>query len=105
MNTPDILNGIFEAGLSFFLWKGVLVIRRDKEVKGFYWPTVVWTMAWGFYNLYFYPHLDQWASFWGGLFVVSANVTWLAHVGWYASAKYRSDLRKRIAAVAMTMRP
>jgi hypothetical protein len=84
VNGPDLINGIFEAGLAVFLWKGVLVLRTDKKVKGFYWPTVAWTTAWGLYNLYFYPHLDQWFSFTGGVAVVLVNITWLAHVGLYA---------------------
>ena len=103
MQWPDIINGIFEAGLSFFLWKGVLKLRVDKAVIGFYWPTVVWTTAWGIFNLYFYPHLGQWASFTGGLLVVGVNLTWLAHVAYYASAVWRSDPRKRLSAPPPTM--
>lgn len=106
MHGPDLLNGIFEFGLSIFLLKGVLKLRVDKEVTGFYWPTVLWTTAWGLWNLFYYPHLDQWASFWGGVFVVSANIAWLAHVGYYSSrfntavarlfsAAYRRDRQKR----------
>ena len=83
MSLPDLINGVFEAGLSFFLWKGVLKLRVDKAVLGFYWPTVVWTTAWGLYNLYFYPHLGQWFSFSGGVAVVLVNITWLAHVAYY----------------------
>lgn len=101
---PDILNGIFEAGLSIFLWKGVLALRRDKEVRGFYWPTVVWTTAWGFYNLYFYPHLDQWASFWGGMFVVMANLTWLAHVAYYSRARLSAMCRRGRQSISSALR-
>src|ERR1035437_1362274 len=95
MSLPDLINGVFEAGLSFFLFKGVLKLRVDKEVLGFYWPTVVWTTAWGLYNLYFYPHLDQWCSFTGGLFVVAVNLSWLAHVAYYAKRK-RGSFRPRV---------
>ena len=83
----DLFNGMFEAGLSFFLWKGVLKLRVDKEVLGFYWPTVAWTTAWGLWNLFYYPHLDQWFSFVGGLLVVSVNLTWLGHVWYYSRRK------------------
>jgi hypothetical protein len=84
MNGPDLINGIFEAGIAVFLWKGVLMLRVDKEVKGFYWPTVAWTAAWGLWNLFYYPHLGQWFSFGGGVAVVLVNITWLAHVAYYA---------------------
>jgi uncharacterized membrane protein YGL010W len=84
MTLPDLFNGIFELGLAPFLWKGVLKLRIDKKVEGFYWPTVAWTTAWGLWNLYYYPHLDQWLSFTGGLVVVAVNLTWLGHVWYYA---------------------
>ena len=90
MNWMDFINGVFEAGLALFLVKGVLKLRVDKAVLGFYWPTVVWTTAWGIWNLAYYPHLDQWCSFTGGLFVVAVNLTWLAHVGWYAKRKTKN---------------
>lgn len=79
----DLINGVFEAGLACFIVKGILKLRVDKCVQGFYWPTVLWTSAWGLYNLYFYPSLGQWWSFWGGVFVVSFNIAWLGHVYYY----------------------
>ena len=79
----DFINGVFEAGIACFLFKGVLMLRTDKEVKGFYWPTVAWTTAWGIWNLAYYPHLGQWFSFSGGVAVVLVNITWLAHVAYY----------------------
>jgi hypothetical protein len=84
MSFADFINGVFEAGIALFLWKGVLMLRVDKEVKGFYWPTVAWTTAWGVWNLFYYPHLGQWFSFGGGIAVVLVNITWLAHVAHYA---------------------
>jgi hypothetical protein len=84
ISLPDLANGVFEGGLSIFLFKGILKLRHDRKVLGFYWPTVLWTSTWGIYNLYFYPHLGQWCSFTGGLFVVAFNLTWLAHVAYYA---------------------
>lgn len=83
MNYADIANGIFEAGLSYFLFRNLMALRRDKTVRGVYIPTTIWTTAWGFWNLYYYPSLEQWASFWGGVAVVSFNAIWLAHVWFY----------------------
>jgi len=83
MQWPDIINGIFEFGIAIPLAKSVLMLRADREVKGFYWPVIAWTTSWGVWNVYYYPHLDQWFSFVGGLIVVSVNVTWLAHVAYY----------------------
>ncbi len=83
MTLPDVVNGVFEFGISYPLYKGVMMLRKDRVVKGFYWPTIAWTTAWGLWNLYYYPHLGQWASFTGGLVVVSVNLTWLGHVFYY----------------------
>lgn len=88
---PDLINGVFEFGISIPLAKSVLMLRKDREVKGFYWPVIVWTSMWGLWNLFYYPHLGQWASFWGGLIVVSVNLTWLAHVAWYSHVRRNSQ--------------
>lgn len=76
----DLLNGIFEAGLAYGIYLGILQLRKDKQVKGVFWPLTFWTSAWGIWNLYYYPSLGQWFSFWGGLAVVTMNLTWLGHV-------------------------
>lgn len=88
MNIPDLFNGGFEMGLAVFLGRGVEMLRVQKEVKGFYWPTVAWTTVWGIWNLFYYPHLDQWISFTGGLAVVSVNLIWLGHVWYYSRSKH-----------------
>jgi hypothetical protein len=46
-------------------------------VKGVHWIPTGFFTAWGFWNLYYYPHLDQWLSFFGGLFIVAGNFSWL----------------------------
>ena len=37
----------------------------------------VFMATWGVWNMYYYPHLGQWASFAGGVVINSANVTWV----------------------------
>lgn len=57
-------------------WTSVYILFRDKQVKGLnIWETCLFA-CWGFWNLWYYPHLHQWASFLGGMFIVSANTTW-----------------------------
>jgi hypothetical protein len=85
----DIVNGLFEFGIAIPLAKGVLMLRKDKVVRGFYWPTIAWTTAWGLWNLYYYPSLGQWWSFVGGALVVSVNITWLSHVFYYMRQQRR----------------
>jgi hypothetical protein len=46
-------------------------------VKGVHWGPIAFWSAWGFWNLFYYPALNQWLSFTGGLFVVFANTVYL----------------------------
>jgi hypothetical protein len=65
--TPDVLNGIFELVGSLFILLNVKRVLRDKRVLGFDWRVMLFFTSWGFWNLYYYPHLDQWFSFVGGV--------------------------------------
>jgi hypothetical protein len=40
--------------------------------------------AWGLWNLYYYPHLGQWASWAGGVAVVTTNTAYVAGMIYYA---------------------
>jgi hypothetical protein len=73
----DLINGLFELCGGFFLLLHCRRLCRDKEVKGVSTIPVVFFTIWGFWNLYFYPALGAWLSFYGGLFVVAANCLWL----------------------------
>jgi len=52
-------------------------VLKDKMVAGVSIVAVIFFTLWGFWNLYYYPHLDQWLSFYGGLFIVMANFLWV----------------------------
>jgi hypothetical protein len=91
--TPDIINGVFEAGMAAVLFRSVLRLRREKKVSGWSPWAVVWPTLWGFWNLYFYPHLGQFWSFVGGLLVVVTNMTWLGLAAYYASTWHKRATR------------
>lgn len=77
MNLPDLINGSFEMVGGCLLWFNSYRILKDKRLKGvFIFPTIFFTF-WGFWNLYYYPHLNQILSFVGGCNVVLANTTWV----------------------------
>lgn len=78
MSTPDLINGLFEAIGGITLWMDVRRLLRDKIVKGVVWQFRAFFFAWGVWNLFYYPHLDQWLSFGGGLVIVIANCVWVA---------------------------
>jgi len=87
--TADLGNGLFEGGGAIMLLLNLRQLVRDKKVAGVHWgPIVFWTL-WGFWNLYYYPSLHQWASFAGGVGVVACNTAWLGLAFYYR----RNDIR------------
>ena len=80
---PDLVTGIFGVCGAALLFTNVLAIRKDKTLKGVRWYPVAFFTVWGFWNIFFYTHLDQWLSFAGGLLTVAVNFVWLCHIFYY----------------------
>lgn len=78
MNNPDAINGLFETFGGIAIFGHVRAILRDKAVQGLNPIACVFFTSWGYWNLYYYPHLDQWLSFIGGLLIVAGNTWWVA---------------------------
>lgn len=78
MNWPDLINGSFELVGAWFTWRNYVQLRRDRVLRGVYWPTSAFFAAWGLWNLVYYPALGQWFSFMGGVLLVAGNVAWVA---------------------------
>ena len=94
MQIPDIINGSFELLSGLFVLLNCHRVIKDKDVKGVSVLTVFFFTLWGFWNLFYYPHLGQWISFAGGLIIVSANCLWVGLMIYYirrnnAKNKYR----------------
>lgn len=79
----DLINGTFEMIGGFFLWSNVYRLYKDKTLRGINIEPVAFFSAWGYWNLYYYPSLDQWFSFIGGLNIVAANTVWVAQAVYY----------------------
>lgn len=75
--SADLVNGLFELTGGVFLCFNLRRLWQDKEVKGVSIPVTVFFLTWGVWNLFYYPYLDQWLSFFGGLLLASANVAWV----------------------------
>lgn len=73
----DLINGAFELLAGLMVLNHCRAVLRDKAVAGVSILSVAFMSAWGFWNLYYYPSLDQWASFAGGVMIVIANVVWV----------------------------
>lgn len=73
----DIVNGVFEATGSVAVWYNVANIVRDRGYAGTRLSPMVFFWSWGLWNLYYYPHLSQWASFAGGISIGLANTCYI----------------------------
>lgn len=85
----DAINGLFEFIGSILTWMNVTRTYKDKGYAGIYLPSVVFFSSWGIWNLYFYPHLNQWLSFLGGCSLVIANLLWVGMMYYYGHKKER----------------
>ena len=83
MQIPDLVNGLFEMLGGFMLLTNVVRIYKDKMLKGYNPLSTVFFTSWGVWNLFYYPHLGQWMSFVGGVFIVSVNSIWLGQIIYY----------------------
>lgn len=79
----DLVNGLFELFGGILLCLNIRRLYKDKKVTGVSWIPVAFFTSWGLWNLYFYPALNCWASFVGGIVVVTANAAWLGMAWWY----------------------
>lgn len=79
----DLINGLFECAAGVAVLNHCRVLYRDKIASGVSIASVAFFTAWGLWNIYYYPSLDQVLSFAGGLFVVAANATWGAMLLYY----------------------
>lgn len=89
--TPDQINGMFEFVGGILLWMNCVRLYKDRELKGVSWFPVVFFTTWGYWNLYFYPSMNAWWSFYGGIFIVSANTTWIMMLFYFKWNKKKSE--------------
>lgn len=75
--TPDLINGILEASGSIFVLKHCWALWKSKQSRGVSLLSTIFFAVWGFWNIYYYPHLDQILSLYGGMAIVAANCIWI----------------------------
>jgi hypothetical protein len=82
---PDLITCCFELFGAPFIVLSILKLHREKQTSGVSWLHVGFFTCWGFWNLYYYPHLNQWLAFSGGIAIVIANTVWLVQLLYYAN--------------------
>ena len=80
---PDLVNGTFEMAGGLFIILSIIKLYDDKKVRGISCLAVGFFAVWGYWNLYYYSHLDQWWSWYGGVLVVITNTIWLGQMVYY----------------------
>lgn len=89
LSIPDLVNGAFELTGGLLSILNVRTILRDKQVRGMALTPLTFITAWGYWNVFYYPHLAQWASFTGGLVIVAVNTLWLGLAIYYTRNEQR----------------
>ena len=77
MNIPDIINGTFEAIAGIIMLLNIRQVYHDKKVRGISMASCLFFLLWGYWNLYYYPQLEQWFSVVGGVILVTTNTIWV----------------------------
>lgn len=82
--TFDIVNAAFEFTGAAFICLSIHKVMKDKVVAGVSWMTLAFFAGWGVWNLWYYPSLEQWASFAGGVALTTTNVAYVVLLIYYS---------------------
>jgi len=84
----DMINALFELGGALAIIPSIKAALRDKQIMGLsIWSTVFFA-SWGWWNLIYYPHLDQMLSACAALLLAITNSIYLCLI-WKYKYKYR----------------
>lgn len=88
--SADTVNGLFELFATFFILNHCLVLHKEKKVRGVSIISTVFFTGWGFWNMFYYPHLGQLLSYYGSIFVCIANLVWVSQMVYYRQLEKNS---------------
>ncbi len=89
LDWADMINGTLEFAGGLFILLSVVKLHRDKIVRGVSLVHASFFSVWGYWNLFYYPHLDQWMSFAGGVFIVATNTVWIIQLLYWTDVERR----------------
>ena len=84
--TPDMINGGLEAVGAAAVLNHCWTLYQHKQVRGVSVASTALFTVWGLWNLYYYPHLDQFWSFAGAIFITLANALYVGLMLHYTDA-------------------
>jgi uncharacterized membrane protein YfcA len=86
---PDFINGSFEALGSLFILNHCLALWKSRQARGVSLVSTIFFQSWGIWNIFYYPHLDQMISFYGGIAIFIANTVWIGLIIWVRSKEIK----------------
>lgn len=89
----DLINASFELFASLFILNHCFVLYKDKLVRGISLVSTVFFTLWGFWNMFYYPHIGQTASFYAGIMVAFTNALWVCLI-WHYRRKEKKEKSK-----------
>lgn len=89
MMWQDAVNGVFEFMGAPMVLMSIIKLHRDKKVRGVSLFPVVFFSSWGYWNLYYYSHLNQVCSWIGGMCLVVMNTVWMVQLFYYIRKEKR----------------
>lgn len=98
MMWPDAVNGSFELLAGIACGLHVRALWLSKRVQGVSITSFAFFAAWGYWNMFYYPQLGQWLSFYGGFAIVTMNTVWLVLAVTYTRRRRKmfSHLNQRL---------
>lgn len=87
----DATNAFFELVGALLMVLNIRAVLRDKMVRGVNWLVIAFFASWGFWNLFYYPHLGQWLSFAAGVLLVTGNTVYAALLVYYVRKERRQS--------------
>ncbi len=75
--TVAVVNGSYESIGGVVLPLNVRRLLADRKVEGVDWRVIAFYTTWGYWNCWYYPHIGQLFSFYGGSLPAIANTVWV----------------------------
>ena len=81
--THDFINGLFELLGTPFVCLSIHKLHKDKQVRGLSWWQPLFFTLWGYWNLIYYPNINQSISFIGAIGLALVNTIWVLQLVYY----------------------
>jgi len=79
----DAINALFEVGGAFAIIPSIVAAWRAKKIVGVSIVTSLFFTSWGWWNIFYYPSLDQTLSAAAAGMLATTNSIWLFQIWYY----------------------